>query len=270
LTAATSSPRPPLSVAAVLGTILRPFLHRIRLGEGGLLGMAIWASAWGSRDAATVITVALVTSVLLVALYLYNDVVDRDIDAHNPKKVASQRQALAERPRFFLVTALGTQLAAAAAAWWWLGDVAGLGAASLLVLNPFYSGIAKRAPGLDVLVVGAMGAALIALGTPAPGLLLLAGVMTGISHAFQTSVDRSADLAAGVRSSGTAPAPLRTFIWIALTIALAVAAYLHLGIAGCASALFPFWVSRRLDDANRAWTLSRIYFGVLWLAATVG
>jgi 4-hydroxybenzoate polyprenyltransferase len=270
LTAATSSPRPPLSVAAVPGTILRPFLHRIRLGEGGLLGMAIWASAWGSRDAATVIVVALVTSVLLVALYLYNDVVDRDIDAYNPKKIAAQRQALAERPRFFLLIALATQVAAAAAAWWWLGRAAGLGAASLLVLNPFYSGIGKRVPGLDVIVVGAMGAALVALGTASPSLLLLAGVMTGISHAFQTSVDRGADLAAGVRSSGTAPASLRTFIWMALTVALAAAAYPNFGIAGCASALFPFWVSRRLEDANLAWTLSRLYFGVLWLAATVG
>lgn len=252
-----------------LRAALRPLLQRLRLGEGGLFGMAVWTAAWQSRDAGTVLAVAAVALVLLAALYLYNDVIDRVVDAHNPKKLNEQRLALLARPHFFLAAALAAQVAAAAAAWWLLGAVAGAAAASLLLLNPFYSAVAKRVPGLDVVVVGAMGAALVALATAAPALLLLAAAMTGISHAFQTSVDRDADLAAGIRSSGTAPEPLRALIWLALTATLALAAYPTLGVAGSATAIVPLALARLGGDAGRGWAWARAYFGLLWLAATL-
>ena len=249
--------------------MLHPLVQRIRLGEGGLLGMALWAAAWETRDAATVAAVAVLTLVVLAALYLYNDVVDRDIDALNPKKDAVQRQALLERPRFYLAVALGTQVAAVFVAAAVLGTVAAAGALSLLLLNPFYSRFAKRIPALDVFIVGTMGAAVVALAIPSPSLLFLAGAMTAISHAFQTRVDRTADLAAGIQSSGTAPTPVRNVIWVVLMAILAVAVYPRLGIAGSLSTLLPYVILSRSTDPNRGWAWARVYFAVLWITATV-
>jgi 4-hydroxybenzoate polyprenyltransferase len=252
-----------------LDAAVRPLWHRIRLGEGGLIGMTTWAAAWQSRDAVTTGIVSILTALLLAALYLFNDVSDRVIDASNRKKVPRDRAPLVRQPRLFLALALAMHATVCAGAWTFLGGWAGLSAAALLVLNPFYSAVAKRIPVLDVVVVGAMGGTVVGLATANPSLLLLAATMTAISHGFQTRVDVAADLAAGVSSSGTAPAPLRAAIWLGLALAFAAAAYPWLGPFWAASAIGPYALLSGPFPPNRAWAIARIHFAAVWVAATV-
>ena len=245
-----------------------PLLHRVRLGEGGLIGMATWVAAWQTRSAGPTAWVFVLTSVLLTALYLYNDVSDRKLDEHNPAKIPGHRVPLVRHPGRFFGVALATHAAVCVAAWRILGAWAASCAGALLVLNPFYSGIAKRVPGLDVVVVGTMGAAVVGIATSTPDLLLLAGTMTAISHAFQTRGDTAADRAAGILSSATAPAALREAIWLVSCAAFAWAVHVRLGSLWAASAVVPYVLLSRSPNANRAWARARVYFAVVWIAAT--
>jgi len=253
---------------SALGATLMPLLHRVRLGEGGLIGMATWAAAWESRDAVLTVWVLVLTAVLLGALYLYNDVSDRAVDSYNPAKVAEHREPLLRRPAGFFAIALLAHGLVCLAAWWLLGAWAALCGVLLLVLNPLYSSVAKRVPGLDVAVVGVMGAAVVGFGTASASLLGVAGAMTGISHAFQTRDDKAADRAAGIRSAATAAAPAREAIWFTICALLACTVYVRLGMPWAASVVVPYVLLSRARQAHRAWGCARIYFAVVWIAAT--
>jgi 4-hydroxybenzoate polyprenyltransferase len=257
---------PPFST---VGAVLKPLLHRIRIGEGGLIGMATWAALVQTRDVAVAAGVLVLTSALLAAVYLYNDVSDRAIDSYNPAKVPEHRTPLLHYPRTFFAVALATHALVCVAAWRLSGPWAGGCAATILALNPLYSGLAKRRPGLDVVVVGIMGAAVVGFGTSSPSLLLIAGAMTAISHAFQTRGDTRADQAAGVRSSATVAAPAREAIWLALCGIFAWTVYGRLGPVGALSVLIPYLLLSRAQEANRAWGWTRAYFAIVWIAVTV-
>ncbi len=231
--------------------------------------MATWAAAWERRDVATTAGVFALTSVLLAAVYLYNDVADRVVDAYNPAKVPEHREPLLRRPGTFFATSLVMHLGVCLAAWGVLGPWAATSAGALLVLNPLYSSVAKRLPGLDVIVVGTMGAAVVGVATSTPVLVLLAGAMTGISHAFQTRGDLGADRAAGIRSSATAPALAREAIWFVVCAGYAWIVERQLGPRWAASAIVPYVLLSRAPGANRAWGWARAYFAIVWVAATV-
>ena len=254
---------------STVDALLMPLLHRVRLGEGGLIGMATWAAALQSRDVVTTTAVFVLTSALLAAVYLYNDISDRTIDSYNPAKVAEHRAPLLRRPRLFFAIALVTHVVVALASWQLLGAWAATWALTLLALNPLYSGLAKRLPGVDVVIVGVMGAAVVGMGTSVSALLLVAGGMTAISHAFQTRGDSTADRAAGVQSSATAPAPVRELIWLASCAFFAWTVYRWLGVPWAVSVLIPYLLLSRAPHAERAWHLARIYFAVVWVAATL-
>jgi 4-hydroxybenzoate polyprenyltransferase len=253
----------------IIDAAIRPLWQRTRLGEGGLIGMATWVAAWQSRDVATTLAVFGLTAILLTALYLFNDVSDRTIDAYNPKKVPQHRQPLLERPGLFRNIALGVHGVTCVAAWALLGAWAAICTMSLLVLNPFYSWIGKRVPGLDVLLVGAMGGAVVGLATRSPKLLLLAAAMTGVSHAFQLQVDVDADRAAGVCNSATTSARVRTVVWIAVVLWVAVAIYVQLGLPWALSAVIPCLLLTRGNRPGTDWNWARVYFAVVWIAAAL-
>ncbi len=254
---------------STVDALLMPLLHRVRLGEGGLIGMATWAAALQSRDVVIATAVFVLTAALLAAVYLYNDIADRRIDSYNPAKIPQHRAPLLRRPRLFFVIALVTHVVVVLAAWQLLGAWAAAWALVLLVLNPLYSGLAKRVPGVDVVIVGVMGAAVVGMGTTIFDLLLIAGGMTAISHAFQTRGDSTADRAAGVHSSATAPAPVRELIWLVSCVFFAWTVYRWLGTPWAVSVLMPYLLLSRAPHAERAWHAARVYFAVVWVAATL-
>ena len=256
-----------LTPGTIAHTALFSLWQRLKLGEGGLLGMVAWLVAWESRDIVVTVLVTGLLALLLTSLYLFNDVCDRIVDAHNPKKTAAHRRPLLEQPRTFALLAVGLHLGVAGAAWYALGSWAAGSTLLLLLLNPLYSLWVKRIPVLDVFTVGVMGGALVGLGTDALDLLLLAATMTAISHAFQTRVDERADRAVGIASS--AVAAHRNWIWLALAVAYGCTVFVRLGALAAASAALPFLLLRLAHDANPAWMLARVYFGAVWILATV-
>ena len=254
---------------SALGATLAPLLHRIARGEGGLIGMATWAAAWQHREAATTAAVFAITSVLLAAVYLYNDVSDRIVDAYNPAKVPEHREPLLRRPGMFFVVSVVMHVGVCLVAWRAIGGWAAACAGSLLVMNPLYSRLAKRLPGLDVAVVGAMGAAVVGIATAEPGLLQIAGAMTAISHAFQARGDTGADRAAGIRSSATTSRPTREAIWLSVCAVFAWTVYARMGAGWAATAIVPYVLLSRARATNRAWGWARVWFAIVWVAATV-
>ncbi len=231
--------------------------------------MATWVAAWESRHVATTVWVFVSTTLLLAAVYLYNDVADRTVDSYNPAKIPEHRAPLLRHPGMFFALSLVMHLVVCVVALRVLGTGAAACAGIVLVLNPLYSRIAKRLPGIDVTIVGVMGAAVVGFGTSSGSLLLIAGAMTAISHAFQTRGDSTADRAAGIRSSATAPAPAREAIWLLACALFAWAVQARLGPAWAVSVLIPYLLLSRAHDANRAWGVARVYFAVVWIAATV-
>src|SRR5262249_49149751 len=130
--------------------------------------------------------------ICIVALYLFNDIVDARDDQHNPKK--DQRlAALYVQYRvlfavvwfaFAILTLLGGALLDPRAAFW---------IAAVSLLNGGYSLVSKRIPLVDVLSVGLWGAAYAAIVTDATACIVMIGAMTAICHIYQASEDREAD-----------------------------------------------------------------------------
>ena len=62
---------------------------------------------------------------------------------------------------------------------------------------------------------------------------------------------------------------VREVIWLALCAAFAWSISARLGAPWVASAAIPYALLSRGRDANRAWAIARVYFTVVWIAATV-
>ena len=156
-----------------------------------------------------------------VFLYGINDVFDRDVDAHNPKKDDREARYRGERD-VLVATALSGVLGLAffailpVAAWPWL--------AGFLVLGAEYSAPPlrfKTTPFLDSLSNGLYvlpgAAAYVALSGRQPALLAVAGgwLWTMAMHTFSAIPDIEPDREAGIRTTATALGERRTYAYCA-------------------------------------------------------
>jgi hypothetical protein len=147
-----------------------------------------------------------------------------------------------------------------------LGGVVAAGAASAaFLLNVAYSRRLEGVPLLDVACVGAIGAAFLGVvAAPLPACLVV-GLMTGMSHVFQTLVDRPVDLAGACRTSAVWSARAAAGLLATGGIALGAVVAPTLG-AGAVSALAPLAVHEIVGEPRRAWLLSKLCLAALWVA----
>jgi 4-hydroxybenzoate polyprenyltransferase len=257
-----------LDVRMLLQGLLLPMLRRLRRAEGVLL--AINASIILTHEASPrrMAMQLLVSAVVLALLYAYNDVYDCEADVENPKK--DRRLVLlliAHRAR--IIRALVVLSAAAiVVSYLALGMASAVAVASVLSINVVYSHVLKRTAVIDVLWVGLCGGAYVL--TPGIPLdfrvVLLVAVMTGASHVFQTLGDRSVDRLNRVQTTAVVSPRLASALLVAFCAVAAWVVGHYFGPVLALTAFLPFAAHLAIDDAERAWLLSKVYFGVLWLA----
>ena len=156
-----------------------------------------------------------------VFLYGVNDVFDRDVDAHNPKKDEREARYRGERDVLAAVGAsvlLGVALLAVlpVAAWPWLAGFLFLGAGYSAPPLRF-----KTTPLLDSLSNGLYvlpgAAAYVALAGEQPALLAVVGgwLWTMAMHTFSAIPDIEPDRTAGIRTTATVLGERRTYAYCA-------------------------------------------------------
>jgi 4-hydroxybenzoate polyprenyltransferase len=120
---------------------------------------------------------------------------------------------------------------------------------------------------LDVLVVGAWGAAYSWLVGPTTAALVV-GAMTAVSHVFQAIGDRGADLRTGVQTS--AARSTTTYTMLCLSSAVLCSGFWPSLRFFALLGLAPLILALVLPSSYRAWLLSKLVFGGLFLALLGG
>lgn len=243
--------------------LLAPLFHRIRRGEGGLLVVNA-TLAWQYRSVGEAVGLTLASLLCLLALYLFNDIVDAPDDRHNPKKDRQLASEYAQERSLFLALWLVTTglavLAGAAVeprAALWVGAVSGV--------NVVYSLLCKKVPFVDIVWVALWGGAYASIATDATGWIVLVAAMTAVCHIYQISEDRGADAASGIATSATLRASVQTLLQAALTGVLAAAAWSVSGslVALTLLALFAYWLAWR-DRPGVGWIVAKVHFSFVW------
>jgi 4-hydroxybenzoate polyprenyltransferase len=256
----------PMAVPRLHGIVrglVAPLSHRIRRGEGGLLVVnATLALKFGTPVAAVA---ALAVSVLtLLALYLFNDIVDAEVDQHNPKKDHALAAGYVRDRALFLalyfgltaVCVVGAIAVGGSAPYWVL---------AVSVVNAVYSLFCKKVPLIDFVWVGLWGGAFVLIVSPMNAWVGMAAAMTAICHIYQISEDRGADAATGIATSATLRGWLLTAVQAGLCALLAFAAWPlggHLAALSLA-VLLAYWLIWR-EQPNTAWFLSKVHFSLVW------
>ena len=243
--------------------LVAPLSHRIRRGEGGLLvvNASLALAYYPLRDGLGRTAISLLC---LLALYLFNDLVDARDDQHNPKK----NRALAEwyaRDRSLFLALWVLMSAAAVAAGAWLEPRVAFWVAAVSLINVAYSLRCKKIPVVDIVSVGLWGAAYASIAIGVTAWVVLVGAMTAVCHIYQTSEDRGVDAASGFATSAALRASLLTAFQGGLDAILVVTAWRLSGgvVALSLAALFAYWVVWR-DRPRIAWLLAKSHFALVW------
>jgi 4-hydroxybenzoate polyprenyltransferase len=207
---------------------------------------------------------AVVSLVCLIALYLFNDVVDARDDQQNPKK--DRRLAdlyLRNRRTFFTAWFVLTAVTVAAAATLELHAAAFVLAVS--AINVAYSLYCKRVPLVDIACVAIWGAAYASIVTEIPAWIVMTAAMTAVCHMYQIDEDRAADACNGFATSATLPMPVLVLLTTLLAGVL-VAASSVLAAPLVAVTFFGFvayWIAWR-DRSRTAWLIAKTHFSIVW------
>lgn len=243
---------------------------KIMRSEGALLAVNLMVLVKsGSRNFYFLGAGFIISLLMLAQLYGFNDAWDAPRDMNDPDKPREIAGIiLARRGAFLLASALWAVLLSGVA---YLCLPAALYAVlAMISVNTVYSILLKGIPLLDVLTVILWGACFPGLtGFPlAPELLLAAGLMTGISHVWQTLRDKTADKAQRVRTIAVFSENFSviTVFFLCCVLMLIVAARAdNLGgellVVLCAA---PLLIYSLVPGIRKVWFLSKLVFAVLW------
>jgi hypothetical protein len=99
-----------------------------------------------------------------------------------------------------------------------------------------------------------------------PSLLVLVGLMTAVCHLYQTLDDRVSDAANHIVTTAVRSATLSRNVLAALSLLLFFALRPWLGDLWALSAFIPLALYFASPSAQAGWLLSKVYFGITWLA----
>ncbi|MCW5892005.1 MAG: UbiA family prenyltransferase [bacterium] len=255
----------PSAARDLLWALTASTLHRVRRGEGALLAINLSLIATRATDAAQAVAAALVSLLVIAAMYAVNDLWDAPADATNPKKDPALVAVYLERRALAVWSVLGlktlTLLFAAAT----LGPAPSLAVAATMLVNVVYSAALKGVPVLDVVWCGVWGAAYAAITGASPTLLVVVGLMTAVCHLYQALDDRAADAASAITTTAVRSRALSVLVLGVLVALLGVALRPALGLPGAVSAATPLAVHLLVPSARIGWLATKAYFGVVWL-----
>lgn len=247
--------------------LFKPLTDRFKLGEGGLALFNITHAWYATHDYFATLVCAVMSLLVLCAIYGYNDYIDRQRDLQNPKKEqAFVRQINSHASLFISLNGL-LSVVLLIAAFFFIGKMQAVALLALLVINASYSNKLKAIPRADILVV-AMWGGTFTLITPVMNyqLALLAGVMTGIAHLFQMLTDETTDRQTNVSTTIVKYPRSKYVVLCGLTVALMFTLHFISSINYCSlSAVLPLVFYLIIKQVSVSWFFSRVYFAAVWL-----
>lgn len=213
----------------------------------------------------------LTSTLVLAQLYGFNDVFDAPGDLHDPDKPRAIVEAICRKRTFFMSASVVWAIILVCISILWHPAIA-LAVGAMLITNALYSVLFKGIPILDVIVVILWGGLFpYVSGAPvSPRLAFTVGVMTGVSHVWQTMRDKTADEQRRIRT--IAVFSHRWSVFIVFLLCLQLAGILFYSLPGvrsyllAASAFLPLFFYFTFRSIRIVWLLSKILFSILWLA----
>lgn len=248
----------------------RPFVERLRVGEGALLAVNATWLAFARPGWRKALPLALLSTLVLATAYALNDWHDARGDLADPRKNRRLVRGLIDR-RGSMATALAVaHLVLVGMAGLTMGFPSAAAVTAMLGINAAYSWRLKGVPFVDLVVVGLWGAAFVAIAGAPPSLCATVGLMTLIMHLFQIERDRHVDAANAISTTAVRFPNAASSALILACGLLAAALFPRLGPVGAASAAIPLGLYWWVRETGRAWMACRLYCGVVLLAAIGG
>jgi 4-hydroxybenzoate polyprenyltransferase len=257
-----------LDTRTVVQAVVLPTLRRLQRAEGVLLAINASIILTHPSSLPRMAAQLAVSAIVLALLYAYNDVYDCHADLANPKKDMALVRLLILHRAAIVRLLLVLSVAMVGVAQVTLGTASAVAVAAVLGINVVYSHYFKRMVVVDVLWVGLCGATYILTpGIPLDvGIVLLVGLMTAVSHVFQTLGDRNVDDRNAVSTTAVFSPGLATGLLVVFCGATAWVVARWFGLLAATTAFVPLVAYLVLRDAERAWLVAKAYFAVLWLA----
>jgi len=134
-------------------------LYRIRRGEGALLAVNLSLIAYqGGFGSLHGLAAALVSVLVILLMYAFNDLYDAPLDVNNPKKDRALIAAYLEHRSVCVPAIWALSLLTIGLAYATLGARPALMVAAVFLVNVLYSTLLKGAPVIDVVWCGLWGA----------------------------------------------------------------------------------------------------------------
>jgi len=265
---AVSSPDTVLGWLPLARAHVAPLLNRVWRGEGALLAVNVSIALVARPDPRTLVASVAVSTVVLALLYMLNDVYDCHQDLHDAgKDQLFVRFCIRHQGLLFRLLAV-EQAATVGLAFVLLGARSAAAVAAVFLVNLAYSARLKGRAAVDVPWVALWGACYAMVpGVPLPpAVVALVGVMTSICHVFQITRDLPFDIVNHIRTSAVALPWLPIAQLAAGCLVMGGLLGDLLGPAVALSAAVPIVLRLTLRSNQVAWMLSKVYYGLVWLA----
>jgi 4-hydroxybenzoate polyprenyltransferase len=257
----TGSPFPLIAWAMAASTY-----HRMWLGEGVLLAINVSILFYRAVGLADLIAGTIVSVLALGVMYAYNDVYDAESDRQNPKKDQRQVSVYIDYRQTCYRAIFGASVATIALAWVLIGPASATATAIVLAVNYVYSRALKGVPFVDVAWCGIWGAAFAAVVLPPADLMIMVGLMTAVCHLYQALGDRLADAQNRITTTAVFSSTGSATVLFVLSAMIGMLLRGPLGDLVALSAMIPFALFFLLRNTHLAWILTKLYYGLVWLA----
>jgi 4-hydroxybenzoate polyprenyltransferase len=253
------------ATAELLWAIAASLLDRLRRGEGALLAINLSLIAYQGLSFPRSLVQAVVSLLVIGLMYAFNDLYDAPNDLNNPRKDRALISTYLEYRSAGGIMIFALKLVPLALALAFLGPFATVAATTVMAVNVAYSTVLKGVPVIDVAWCGLWGSLYAAIVGAPPALLVVVGLMTSVSHLFQTLDDRAADSACGITTTAVRSLGLSRNVLLALSVLLFAVLRLPLGSAWALTAFIPCLLFFLVSTPQTIWLLTKVYFGLLWL-----
>ncbi len=240
--------------------------HRIWLGEGVLIAINLSILLHRGVGPGDLVAGTIVSVLTLGLMYAFNDAYDAVADRHNPKKNQRQVSVYIDHRGASYRVLFAANILTVALAWVLLGPAPAVATTTVLAVNFVYSTTLKGVPIVDVAWCGVWGASFAAIVLPSADLMILVGLMTAVCHLYQALGDRSADAHNRIMTTAVFSSSVSATVLFVLSAMIGVLLRGPLGDSVAPSALIPFALFFLLRNSHRAWVLTKVYYGAVWLA----
>jgi 4-hydroxybenzoate polyprenyltransferase len=255
---------PPVSLIA--WAMAASTYHRIWLGEGVLIAINLSILLYRGVGPGDLVAGTVVSVLTLGLMYAFNDAYDAVADRHNPKKDQRQVSVYIDHRGASYRVLFTAHILTVALAWVLLGPAPAVATTTVLAVNFVYSTTLKGVPIVDVAWCGVWGASFAAIVLPSADLMILVGLMTAVCHLYQALGDRSADAQNRIMTTAVFSSSVSATVLFVLSAMIGVLLRGPLGDSVAPSALIPFALFFLLRNSHRAWVLTKVYYGAVWLA----